>query len=75
MTKSLQTSGYTLSNCKSNLGGFLEYVEEESSKEESIFFGKMFDPKYILPNPSIVYDQHLESGVVKIQNDDCNALN
>ena len=67
VTKSLQTNGYTLADCRECLDDLMKAVEEEKRMHSSPFYNCRLGDKYISPTSAIVKYRHFESGVVKIQ--------
>ncbi|KAI0560856.1 Ribonuclease H-like protein [Gracilaria domingensis] len=67
VTKSLQTRGHTLAQCRDDLDILLETVMEQRNIRSSPLYQCKLENKYIAPDAAIVLDPIFESSVVKIQ--------
>ncbi len=67
VTKSLQTRGYTLPQCRGDLDVLVECVDEEKNNSSSAPYQCKLGTKYISQTAPIVQHPDFESAVVKIQ--------
>ena len=67
VTKYIQNSGRSLSECRDALDSLIDACDEDKSNPESKLFGCRLGKRYISPESSIVLCPAFEKGVVKIQ--------
>lgn len=67
ITKSLQTRGHTLAQCRDDLDVLSDAVYEQRNQVGSPLYQCKLSNKYLAPSSAIVLHPAFESGVVKIQ--------